>query len=108
VMELGPVKLAVVHFPEGAIAMTRGGSIFALGSLAMPAEHIAGVNGAGDAFAAGMLYAWHEGWEIERGLRLGHACAAASMREISTTLGVLSVAGCLALADKYGCRPTPI
>jgi sugar/nucleoside kinase (ribokinase family) len=107
VMALGPVKLAVVHFPEGAIAMTEGGSIFALGSLAMPSEQIAGVNGAGDAFAAGMLYAWHEGWDIERGLRLGHACAAASMREISTTLGVLAVAGCLALADKYGHRPTP-
>jgi sugar/nucleoside kinase (ribokinase family) len=107
VMSLGPLQLAVVHFPEGAIAMTAGGSIFSLGSLAVPDEDVVGVNGAGDAFAAGVLYAWHEGWPIERALGLGHACAAASMREVSTTTGVLTVAGCLSLADKYGHRPAP-
>ena len=87
--------------------MTSDGSRFALGSVAMPASAIAGVNGAGDAFAAGMLYGWHEGWGVERSLRLGHACAAASMREVSTTTGVAPVAECLALAEKYGHRPTP-
>jgi sugar/nucleoside kinase (ribokinase family) len=106
-LTLGPLKLAVAHFPEGAIALTSDGSRFALGSLAMPASAIAGVNGAGDAFAAGMLYGWHEGWGVERSLRLGHACAAASMREVSTTTGVAPVAECLALAEKYGYRPTP-
>ena len=108
VLTLGPLKLAVVHFPEGAIALTADGSTFALGSLAMPAESVAGVNGAGDAFAAGVLYAWHEGSAVEECLRLGHACAAASMREISTTKGVGSVRDCLALADKYGHRPRPL
>jgi sugar/nucleoside kinase (ribokinase family) len=106
-LTLGPLKLAVAHFPEGAIALTSDGSRFALGSLAMPASAIAGVNGAGDAFAAGMLYGWHEGWDVERSLRLGHACAAASMREVSTTTGVTSVAECLAFAEIYGHRPTP-
>ena len=104
-LKLGPLRLAVAHFPEGAVAVTADGTRFAQGSIAMPANAVAGVNGAGDAFAAGMLYAWHEGWGVERGLRLGHACAAASMREISTTKGVAPVAECLALADKYGQRP---
>jgi sugar/nucleoside kinase (ribokinase family) len=107
VFTLGPLKLAVVHFPEGAIAMTSDGSCVALGSLALPPEAIAGANGAGDAFAAGVLYGWHEGQTIEKSLRLGHACAAASMREVSTTTGVASVADCLALADQYGHRPKP-
>jgi sugar/nucleoside kinase (ribokinase family) len=106
-LTLGPLKLAVAHFPEGAIALTSDGSCFALGSIAMPASAIAGVNGAGDGFAAGMLYGWHEGLAIEQCLRLGHACAAASMREVSTTMGVAPVAECLALADEYGHRPTP-
>jgi sugar/nucleoside kinase (ribokinase family) len=106
-LTLGPLKLAVAHFPEGAIALTSDGSRFALGSLAMPTNAIAGVNGAGDAFAAGMLYGWHEGWGVERSLGLGHACAAASMREVSTTTGVAPVAECLALAEKYGHRPPP-
>ena len=62
----------------------------------MPREKIAGVNGAGDAFAAGALYGWHEGFAILDCLRLGHACAAASMREVSTTTGVATVSECLA------------
>lgn len=108
VFTLGPLKLAVVHFPEGAIAMTSDGSIVSAGSVAMPAEAIAGVNGAGDAFAAGVLYGWHEGLTIEKCLRLGHACAAASMREVSTTTGVGTVSECWALAEKYGPRPKPL
>ena len=106
-LSLGAMRLVVAHFPEGAIAATREGGRFALGSLAMPHEAIAGVNGAGDAFAAGMLYALHEGWPIERGLRLAHSCAAASMRAVSTTARVEPVAECLALAEKWGLRPAP-
>jgi sugar/nucleoside kinase (ribokinase family) len=106
-LTMGPLKLAVAHFPEGAIALTADGSRFALGSVALPPSAIAGVNGAGDAFAAGVLYGWHEGWDIERGLRLGHACAAASMREVSTTTGVAPFAQCLALARAHGHRPAP-
>ena len=106
-LSLGAMGLVVAHFPEGAIAATREGGRFALGSVAMPAEEIAGVNGAGDAFAAGMLYALHEDWGIEAGLRLAHACAAASMRAVSTTAGVGPIAECLALAEKWGLRPAP-
>ncbi len=106
-LSLGAMGLVVAHFPEGAIAATREGGRFALGSVAMPEEEIAGVNGAGDAFAAGLLYALHEGRRIEDGLRLGHACAAASMRAVSTTAGVAPVAACLALAEKWGLRPAP-
>jgi sugar/nucleoside kinase (ribokinase family) len=106
-MALGAMELAVAHFPEGAIAATREGGRFAVGSLALPREALVGVNGAGDAFAAGLLYAVHEGWPIEAGLRLAHACAAASTRAVSTTAGVASVAECLALAEKWGLRPAP-
>ena len=107
VLELGPLQLAVAHFPEGAIAATRDGAAFALGSVAMPPDEIAGVNGAGDAFAAGMLYGFHEGFSIEACLRLGHASSAASMRQVATTTGVLPVAQCLALAERWGLRPAP-
>ncbi len=103
----GAMRLVVAHFPEGAVAATCEGGRFALGSVAMPKDAVAGVNGAGDAFAAGMLYGVHEGWPIEEGLRLAHACAAASMRAVSTTAGVAPVAECLALAEKWGLRPAP-
>jgi sugar/nucleoside kinase (ribokinase family) len=106
-LELGPLELAVAHFPEGAIAATRAG-VVSLGSVAMPPSEIAGVNGAGDAFAAGVLYGWHEGWALTDSLALGHACAAASMREVSTTQGVLPVAEALSLARRCGYRPSPL
>ena len=107
-LAMGPLEFAVAHFPEGAIAATRDGATIAVGSVAMPAEAIAGVNGAGDAFAAGVIYGWHEGWPLEQGLRLGHACAAASMRQVSTTLGVAPVGECLALAERCGFRAAPL
>ncbi len=106
-LERGAMNVAVAHFPEGGIAATRDGQIVSVGSVAMPSEKIAGVNGAGDAFAAGFLYFWHEGHPLEEALRLGHACAAASMREVSTSAGVVSVAECMALARGFGFRPDP-
>jgi len=108
VLQQGPLEFAVAHFPEGAIAAARGGEIVAAGSVAMPPDAVAGVNGAGDAFAAGVVYAWCEGRGLEAALALGHACAAASMREVSTTQGVAPVGDCLALAQRYGFRPKPL
>ena len=94
-------------FPGAPSPAAVTGSRLALGSVALPASAIAGANGAGDAFAAGMLYALHEEWPIGDCLRLAHAAAAASMRAVSTTVGVASVAECLALAETWGLRPVP-
>ena len=104
---LGPMRVIAVHFPQGAITGVRSGALQHSGSLDVPAEAIASVNGAGDAFAAGFLYGVHEGWEIEACARLAHSCAAASMRQLSTVAGVASVGECLALAERWGVRPAP-
>ena len=104
-LELGAMRWVVAHFPEGAIAGGRDGTRLALGSVVMPASAVVGANGAGDAFAAGMIYGLHENWPITDCLRLGCASAAASLRSVSTTAGVASVAECSALADKFGFRP---
>ena len=106
-LERGPMGWVVAHFPEGAVAGGRDGARLGLGSVAMPASEVAGVNGAGDAFAAGLIYGLHEGWPILKCLRLAHASAAASMRAVSTTEGVAPVAECLALAERWGLRPAP-
>ena len=107
-LERGAMRWVVAHFPEGAIAGGRDGTKAALGSVAMPAKEVAGVNGAGDAFAAGMIYGLHQAWPLSDCLRLAHASAAASMRAVSTTEGVAPVAECLALADTWGFRPNPV
>ncbi len=105
VLALGAMRWAAAHFPEGAIVGARDGSRSVMGSVALPASAIAGANGAGDAFAAGMLYGLHEQWPIDDCLQLGHACAAASMRAVSTTAGVGTVSECRALAKQWGFRP---
>jgi len=104
-LALGAMEWAVAHFPEGAVAGGRDGSRVALGSVAVPQGAIVGANGAGDAIAAGMLYALHEQWPIQKCLELGHASATASMRAMSTTEGVATAGECLALAKRWGFRP---
>lgn len=103
----GPLQWIVVHFPAGSLAARRDGARLASGSVAMPPESIVGVNGAGDAFAAGVLYGLHQRWRDEDSLALGHASAAASLRALSTTGGVVSVGECLALARTWGSRDAP-
>ena len=103
----GPLQWIVVHFPGGSLALRRDGARLASGSVAMPREAIVGVNGAGDAFAAGVLYGLHKRWADEDSLALAHASAAASLRSLSTTGGVASVGECLALARDRGLRDAP-
>ena len=104
----GPLRFIAVHFPEGALAARCDGARLAAGSVAIPQDSIVGVNGAGDAFAAGILYGLHEGWSDARTLALAHASAAASLRSLSTTAGVTSVEECLTLARRWGVRDAPL
>ena len=103
----GPLELVAIHFPGGCIAATRDGDVYAKPSLEVPAEAVKGGNGAGDAFAAGLLYGLHEGWPINEGLSLALCAAASALRSVSTTATVGSIAECLALAETWGWR-TPI
>ena len=104
VMALGPMRLVVVHFPEGAIAMARDGGRRFQPSVAMPPEAVVGTNGAGDAFAAGLFCAIHRREELGRALALAHAAAAASLRATGTYDAVCSAEECLRLAALHGWR----
>lgn len=104
VLDAGAMDLVVVHFPTGAIAVTRSGETLTKPSLHVPTAEIAGANGAGDAFAAGMLYGVLNGWTLADALALAHTAAAASLRRIGTTDGVVGWRECLALAGRWGWR----
>lgn len=104
VLENGAMEIVVVHCPVIAIAVTRDGKVFTKPSTQIPRELVAGANGAGDAFAAGMLYGVHEGWSVDDALTLAHASAAASLRSLSTTGAVEPWRKCLALANEWGWR----
>jgi len=101
----GPLELVAIHFPGGCVAATRNGDVIAKPSLDVPLEAIVGANGAGDAFAAGLLYGVHESWPIDESLTLALCSAASALRSVSTTSSVGTVNECLALADQWGWRP---
>jgi len=104
-MQLGVQDLAVVHFPEGALARTYFGAEVWQPSLKLPRSYIAGTAGAGDAFCAGLLLGLHEGWDLRRCLLTGTCVAAASLSHPTTTGGVRSLRSSLGLARRFGFNP---
>ena len=106
-IEHGVSVLAVVHFPAGCVAAAPGGRTWRHGSVRLPREQVRSTTGAGDAFAAGVILGLHEGWPVERCLRLAVASAAASVRSPNTSDGIKPADICLAEADQAGYRPTP-
>ncbi len=98
VLEEGSMRLVAVHYPEGAVCVTREGQVSESSSVSVPPETIGSTVGAGDAFAAGMLWALHSGWPVEHALQLAHAVAASSLRSQTTVGSVEDVDSCLDLA----------
>jgi sugar/nucleoside kinase (ribokinase family) len=104
-VEQGVSVLAVVHFPAGCAAAAPGGRTWRQGSVRLPAGQVRSTTGAGDAFAAGVILGLHEGWPVERCLRLAVASAAACLRSPDTSGGIRSAGACLAEAGRAGHRP---
>jgi sugar/nucleoside kinase (ribokinase family) len=107
IIERGVSVLAVVHFPAGCVAAAPGGRTWRQGSVRLPREQVRSTTGAGDAFAAGVIFGLHGGWPVERCLRLAVASAAACVRSPNTSDGIKPARACLAEADRAGYRPTP-
>jgi len=105
-LDLGVAKLAVVHFPAGCVAATPDGRTWRQGSVRVGREEIHSTTGAGDAFAAGVIFGMHDGWPVEECLRLGVASAAASIRSPHTSAGIKPADLCIADADQAGYRAT--
>ena len=60
-------------FSRRSLVYTRDGNFYSHPSVAIPETAIIGTNGAGDAFAAGFLYALHENMGIETAIITGHS-----------------------------------
>jgi sugar/nucleoside kinase (ribokinase family) len=105
VLPRGTMQVVVAHFPMGAVAVPRGGEPVVVPSVNIPPSEVVGANGAGDAFASGFVYGFHQGWSLAECLALAHATAAASLRSVTTTGGVEPWQKCLELARRWGPRP---
>jgi sugar/nucleoside kinase (ribokinase family) len=100
----GVREWAILHFPEGACACSRGGATVWQPSVNLPPADVAGTAGAGDAFAAGVLFGLHEDWPMPRCLELGVCAAAASLRHPTCSESVESTEACLGLGKTHGYR----
>ena len=61
-------------------------------------------NGAGDAFASGVMLGIHEGWGVERCLEAGVCVAAVSLSSYSTSGAIRPIAECMAYGRGRGFR----
>ena len=104
-IKAGVQQWVIVHFPEGACAVGSDGPMRVQGGLAIPQSKIVGTVGAGDAFAAGALYALHEGGSIESALHYGACVATACLGDTSASDGIRDVEKCLALENDFGVLP---
>lgn len=104
IIERSVAGLVAVHYPMGAVVVTRDGRSIVHPSVDVPQRLVKSSNGAGDCFAAGIVYGVHEGWPLERMAKLAHAAAAVSLRDTSTTGSVVPWQECLRLADDWGWR----
>jgi sugar/nucleoside kinase (ribokinase family) len=98
---------AFVHYPAAVLGCHAGGERIWQPALDIPAGFIRGAAGAGDALASGIIHGLHEGWEIDRCLRLGVCAAAASLARPTCSEGVGTIAECLALAKFSPYLPAP-
>jgi sugar/nucleoside kinase (ribokinase family) len=105
-VKAGVHQVVAVHFPGGAVAADPLGNRWRQGSVRLPRQQIRNATGAGDAFASGVVHGLHEGWTVADSLRAGVAVAAASLRGGGTSDGVLPLADCLQLGERYGYRPS--
>lgn len=103
-MSKGIAKIAVIHTPAGVVAADSTGATWRQGSVIVPDAEIKGTTGAGDAFAAGVLYGLHENWETSKCLRLGVATAAQNIASPESSIGVKPTVQTLAEADIRGYR----
>jgi len=103
-LEAGVREWVVVHFPEGACAFNREGHFPIQGSLQLPQSEIIGTVGAGDAFAAGLLYGLHENISIEASLRYGVCVAASCLRGAGASDAISPLKDCLNLEQTFSPR----
>jgi sugar/nucleoside kinase (ribokinase family) len=103
-IEAGVRQWVIVHFPEGACALGPDRKLHTQGSVCIPQAKIVSTVGAGDAFAAGVLYGLHEGHVIEEALRYGVCCAAACLHGAGTSDGIVPLDQCLGLEKEFGIR----
>jgi sugar/nucleoside kinase (ribokinase family) len=103
---LGVSQLAVIHTPAGCVAANSTGKTWRQGSVKVPLSQIKGTSGAGDAFAAGVVYGIHQAWPVQDCLELGVATAAQNIQSDKTAADIAQYETTLSQSRSLGYRNT--
>jgi sugar/nucleoside kinase (ribokinase family) len=103
-IDAGVRQWAIIHFPEGVLAVSPTGQKVYQGSLVLPSERIKGVTGAGDALTAGVLLGYHNDLPMERCLVCGVCAGAACIQHPSASDGMVQLEKCLGLSAEFRFR----
>ncbi len=90
-LSLGVRERVIIHTPKEAVCASARG-IVTLSSHLLPDGFIRGTTGAGDAFCSGALIGIYYGMSEEEILELARTAAAASLRSVDATSGMVSLA----------------
>ncbi|WP_407318646.1 sugar kinase [Isoptericola halotolerans] len=93
-------EVRTVVVKDGAVAATAFRDRLSFTVPAPPVDVVEPV-GAGDAFAAGFLRAYLEGWSLEGALKLGHALAGVALRSIDDHGDGTAAAACWTQSSLY-------
>jgi len=102
ILEMGVRKVVFLHFPKAVIAVEKDGTVTIQGSVKLPQEKIMGATGAGDAFAAGVLFGLHENWKMHDILQLGVCAAATCLFDATCSDGILPYDDAMEIGMHYG------
>ena len=104
----GVQQTVTIHFDRGAVCVSREVNstiqTFYQGSFTLPNGYIKSAVGAGDAFAAGVIYGIYKKWPIQERLRCGVCTAAMCLTDVTPSGGVKMIEECLKLKEKFQFR----
>jgi 5-dehydro-2-deoxygluconokinase len=98
-LELGPEAVVEKQGERGARVWPRGEEAIDVPGFDVEVQNILG---AGDAFAAGFLYGYVNGWDWRRSARLGNACGAIVVTEHGCANFMPTLAAATAFAEAQG------
>ena len=103
--EHGVRETAVIHFPEGAAGRHKNGEFVCTPSCRVEKSEIVGSTGAGDAFCAGMIYALHENFPMEKALRFGCVSSRFNLLSATASDGAVPLAKMIDFMEKCSWNP---
>lgn len=99
--ERGVKDTVVLHCPELSCAIDGKGEFYTLNSFDLPKDYIVGTVGAGDAFCAGILYSFLNGYDVQKGMQLASCSAVCNLSSKNSVGGARPLTEILKIENKF-------